>query len=128
MPKLIHNDVIGGVQKEEFGFIKGEDYKVYFKRTEAAFDKLWEQHLKVVKSGKVSPGFIASFPIADGRAMYRVEKTRPLTFKHIPEGDAWHIPEAHFRGLKIADLQRQLDGERMWTNYFRKDKANGRTN
>lgn len=53
-------------------------------------------------------GALLYFPVADGNAIYRVEKASPLTLAHVPAGDAWHIPEAHLRGIRLEDVKRQL--------------------
>lgn len=51
---------------------------------------------------------IIRFPVADGYALYRVVKKDPLTIQHIPAGDAWQIPAAHVRGLRLEDVKHQL--------------------
>lgn len=49
-------------------------------------------------------GFIMQFPWADGYAVYRVTKERPLTLQHIDYGDAWQVPDAHLRGIRFEDV------------------------
>lgn len=51
---------------------------------------------------------VISFPFADGFAMYFVKSMRPLVLQHIPYGDAWQIPYAHIRGLRLADVELML--------------------
>jgi len=57
---------------------------------------------------------IMRFPVADGSALYRVVKEKPLTLEHIPSGDAWEIPFAHIRGLTYADLKQQRMFNSVW--------------
>lgn len=48
-------------------------------------------------------------PVADGNAVYMVMHGRTLALVHLPIGDAWQIPEAHMRGLRKADILRQIN-------------------
>lgn len=61
------------------------------------------------KSDSLPPGQlvgkIISFPVADGAALYRVEKVRPLSLSLIPYGDAYQIPSAHMKGLSLLDIR-----------------------
>jgi hypothetical protein len=59
-------------------------------------------------------GAVLRFPAADGYAVYRVVKHRPLTLEHVPYGDAWRIPAAHLRGLTHDDVRDQLRRNRKW--------------
>jgi hypothetical protein len=53
-------------------------------------------------------GYIMGFGVADGSALYVVEKLRPLTLCHIPHGDGYQIPDAHLRGINIDDVRAEL--------------------
>lgn len=53
-------------------------------------------------------GGIISFPIADGKAIYRVVESDPLTLQHIPIGDGYQIPDAHVRGLRKKDIIQKI--------------------
>lgn len=48
-------------------------------------------------------GLIVRFPVADGCAQYMIMNTTNLMY--LPLGDAWQIPEAHARGLRISELE-----------------------
>jgi hypothetical protein len=59
---------------------------------------------------------IMSFPIADGKAFYKVIKERPLTLQHIPFGDAYEVYPALIKGLDAEDLVLQRNWEATWKN------------
>lgn len=44
------------------------------------------------------------YPYADGQAYYYVVSFTPLVLQHIPYMDAWKLPEAHLRGLRLKDI------------------------
>lgn len=50
-------------------------------------------------------GEIVRFPVADGYAQYMVYRQNKLALIHLPLGDAWQIPEAHARGLRLSDVR-----------------------
>ena len=52
------------------------------------------------------------YPVADGYAHYEIVKTSPLSLRHIPYGDGYQVPSAHIRGLRWADIQKDLDWEK----------------
>jgi hypothetical protein len=58
------------------------------------------------------------FQRGDGYAMYLVWKTSPLQLVHLPVGDAWAIPEAHSRGLRVSDVRQQVEGEQRMRELF----------
>jgi hypothetical protein len=51
-------------------------------------------------------GHIVRFPVADGAAQYMI--ANGTTLIHLPLGDAWQIPAAHARGLRISDIQAEI--------------------
>jgi hypothetical protein len=59
-------------------------------------------------------GFIMMFPVADGKAVYRVSSAKPLTLQHVAVGDAWMIPTAHLRGLTMRDVAQQMSWSKLW--------------
>ena len=61
-------------------------------------------------------GEIVRFPIADGYAQYMIWDGRSMI--HLPLGDAWQIPEAHARGLRLADLRENVRRERAIADLF----------
>lgn len=50
-------------------------------------------------------GEVVRFGMADGHAIYVVWSQRPLSLVHVPIFDAWQIPEAHARGLRVKDIR-----------------------
>ncbi len=57
-------------------------------------------------------GEIVRFPVGDGAAEYMVYKTKPLSLIHLPLHDSWQIPEAHARGLRVADIRGQVQADK----------------
>ena len=85
--------------------------------TEEDLKKLEEESRKATPKNPV--GFLLSFPVADGRAIYRVAKTDPLTLEHVPYGDQWQIAKAHIRGIKLSDVLAMMQ----WDSAFEKLRA-----
>jgi len=81
----------------------GEDFRTYIDRTDTLLKELLDRAASLPDGSY--EGTILSFPFADGKALYLVQKTHPLTLQHIPAGDAWQIPAAHVRGLDMSDVQ-----------------------
>lgn len=78
------------------------------------------------KGGWTGPltGEVVSFPRADGYAQYMVVDPPPKTrgaatsLIHLPLGDAWHIPEAHARGLRKSDIVAMVERDRKMAELF----------
>ncbi len=79
-------------------------------REAAAIEAAQAKARKAAKGDLV--GEIIRFHIADGYAEYMVVKQRPLTLSHLNIGDGYQIPKAHMRGLRLADVQHLVEGER----------------
>lgn len=63
-------------------------------------------------------GFILSFSVADGQALYRVEQATPtVKLAHIPALDGYAIPDAHLRGIRIDDVRKQIEWRDMWKGH-----------
>lgn len=75
-----------------------------------------------LKPGDIVGG-ILKFPVADGYALYLVQKAKPLTVQHIAYGDAYRVHDALLRGLTRADVDKQLEGERIFRDFFAKQKG-----
>ena len=71
--------------------------------------KSWEQHDKDFEA--IPPDRIFSHPYADGSAYYYIVSDKPLVLQHIPYGDAWQLPYAHIRGLRLCDIE----AKRKWS-------------
>lgn len=68
-------------------------------------------------------GEVVRFPIADGQAQYMVWSHKPLSLIHLPLGDAWNIPEAHARGLRLADIRDMVNREKAIADLFARKRA-----
>jgi hypothetical protein len=75
---------------------EGEDFDLYDKRIDALFAAIPEDR-------------IIRFGVADGHACYYVRSFRPLVLQHIPYMDAWQVPYAMIRGLRLADVEAQIE-------------------
>lgn len=84
-------------------------------------DMIWQQlereDDKAAASGSLV-GSLVTFPVADGRACYRVTKIKPLTLQHIPISDAYQIPDAHMRGLTEVHIRRLVIANRTLRKLF----------
>lgn len=69
-------------------------------------------------------GEVVRFPAADGYAVYMIWSHKPCALIHLPIGDAWSIPDAHARGLRISDLRQQVTAEKRLAAAFEKARAN----
>lgn len=85
------------------------DHKAADKAT-GAWLKETQTELKK-KNGDVV-GEIVRFPAADGYAQYIVKSQKPLILQHLNVGDAWGVPYAHIRGLRLADIREQIEGDK----------------
>jgi hypothetical protein len=61
-------------------------------------------------------GQIVRFPVADGAAEYMIMNGTSML--HLPLGDAWQIPDAHARGIRITDIRNELDRSRKIRELF----------
>jgi hypothetical protein len=66
-------------------------------------DAMYAESRKVFHAGGVV-GLMFHFPVADGRAIYRVVSEKPFTVEHIPFSDAWNANPILLRGLRKADV------------------------
>ena len=71
------------------------------------------------KSGDLV-GEIFGAHAGDGCAQYIVLSQKPLILQHLNIGDAWSIPYAHIRGLRIADVREQIEADRRADEIFGK--------
>jgi len=100
----------------DFSFRPDEPFDAYFNRTSAEFKKLSDVSDNL-KPGEIV-GAILRFPCADGYAVYRVSKEKPLTLQHVPFGDAWQVDPALVRGLRRADVERMVEQHRRLQSIF----------
>lgn len=104
MAKLTAHDAPGFVQE------KGEDLDSFFNRTAALLGQMTAKANALPEGEFV--GAILSFPIADGNALYLVDKVKPLTLTPILYMDGYQIPAAHIRGLTLNDVRQQVQREK----------------
>jgi hypothetical protein len=112
---MLSNDPIAG-----FTQLPGEGFSGYLYRTDKLLKDLLDT-AAALPEGQYK-GTVLSFPVADGKAMYLVQKTRPLTLQHIPFGDAWEIPAAHLRGLNMDDVKEHANRNKAMRALFSRNK------
>lgn len=97
-----------------------QDYTDYLARLKAGIKSEHDKAMDALraKAEALPPGVIEGailrFPAADGYALYLVTKDtgRTVEVKHIPHGDAWQVHPALLRGLRRADIVRQVETDR----------------
>lgn len=67
-------------------------------------------------------GYVWRHPMGDGKASYAVFSTRPLGLIHLPGGDDWRLPEAHERGLRVADIRKGKKFDDFWMGKVEENK------
>lgn len=75
----------------------------------------------LIGNGYTGPlsGEIVRYGQGDGYAEYMVGQGGGKTFLiHLPIGDAWQIPEAHMRGLRVADIREQVASQKRMDALF----------
>lgn len=91
---------------------------------ESFFDQIERQvkYLENLKSpsGDSIVGAIIKFPVADGNALYKVEKEKPCTLSFIPFGDCYCIPDAFIRGLTLKDVRQMVEADRKLEEIMKK--------
>lgn len=94
-------------------------------RAVAAAEEAWIKQLqdaaRKANTGDLV-GEIIRFGVADGYAQYVVWKQKPLQLIHLAVGDAWTIPEAHERGLRLTDVRQKVEQSRAYGELFGKSK------
>lgn len=63
-------------------------------------------------------GEVIRFPVADGYAAYMIWSESPFEAIHLPIHDAWQIPEAHARGLRLSDARDMVERDRRIAELF----------
>lgn len=96
--------------------------KDYLKASVDDLDRYLDESEAAMARGQIE-GFVLMFPIADGKAFYRVIKEKPLTLQHIPFGDAYEIPAAHIRGLTMVDIKREMKFQKGMKELFSQKEA-----
>ena len=78
----------------------------------------WEAHLKAFEA--IPADRLYSHPCADSSAYYYIKSDNPLVLQHIPFCDAWTLPSAHIRGLRLSDIEDQRAWKRSLAELFKK--------
>ena len=64
-------------------------------------------------------GEIVRFGVADGKASYVIGRQgRAVLLILIQTGDAYDLPDAHIRGLRLADLRQNVRGQKKMAELF----------
>lgn len=113
----------------DFSDFKDEDGRIDFNahlEAERDWVELVQDAARKAHTGNLV-GEIVRFGVADGAAEYVVWKHAPLQLVHLPIGDAWNIPEAHARGLRLADVRALVEQSRRYSEIFGQSKETFRT-
>ncbi len=89
----------------DWDFHKDEDWEDYNKRVKKIYDSIDKDR-------------IVKFPVADGYAEYYVVSFKPLVLQLIPIYDAYQIPSAHMRGLRLSDVNKNIDARKTMRKLF----------
>lgn len=96
------------------------DFLRYEKDCDEFETKLYAWCKANTKSTSDLVGEVYTYPVADGRARYMVFNTKPLELIHIDTGDAYGLPDAHIRGLRVADIKDNVKGQKAIRALFSK--------
>ena len=95
----------------EFDKREGESWQEHWTRTGEVLDGMAARSAEIPEGGDIK-GALIKFPVADGYAHYVVLRQKPLAVAHVPYGDAYQVSAATIRGLREADVRRQLATQR----------------
>jgi len=68
-------------------------------------------------------GRLINFPIADGRAWYKVTSVKPLKLLHLHFCDGYSISPITLRGLRLIDVANMVARELKWEEAVAKSRA-----
>lgn len=111
MAKLVRNPV----PAPEIDYLKG-DWQDWDRQGNAYRERVRQAAKARGETGKDADlvGEIMAFPVADGHAEYMVWRVRPFTLVHLEIHDDYHIPDAHLRGLRLADARQHQAWNALW--------------
>ena len=79
---------------------------------------------KNARGSNLLVGEVIRFQVADGYAQYMVWSVSPLNLVHIDLMDGYRIPDAHARGLRLADVKAMVERDKAIAALFaEKEKA-----
>lgn len=90
-------------------------------KAEAAYITAVRDYVRKRKPGNALVGEVVKFQVADGYAQYMVASGTELI--HLELGDAYAIPEAHARGLRLADIKQMIARDKAFAALWRKGAA-----
>lgn len=112
LPQYVHNAILSLNAKQDY-----KDIDAMLKRQEADM-KILTDYAASLPDGNIV-GSMVRFHIADGYAVYVVASAKPLALLHLNGYcDGYAIPEAHMRGLKVADIQQKVRQEQAMSRLF----------
>lgn len=103
-----------------FGFSGLDSYDKVSKEHDTILKLLEKESSKATLKNPI--GFIVSFPVADGRAFYRVVNLKPLTLEFMPYGDEYRVSPFTIRGLRLSDIKRMISDRDWWTKRMKGKK------
>lgn len=109
--------VYGGVEGLELPEFKAGDYDAYEKlcvQYEADIVKWCKENSNCPDAGEV-----IGFTVGDGKAMYAILDYRTLI--HIGTHDGYALSDAHERGLRKADLVKEVKAVKAWKEMMKKN-------
>jgi len=95
------------------------DSEAYFK----AEAKIWaglQEDSDSVDLSKSLVGALIRFPVADGYAVYIVNRDKPLSLTHVALGDGWSADPILLRGLRKTDIIERVERDRNLKKLFAK--------
>jgi hypothetical protein len=115
---------LAGTLKPDFSYddFRNSEGRLDYDAMSAA-EKAWlEAEKEKLRKSSASDvvGEEVRFQVADGYASYIVTKVRPLTVVHIGLGDAYQAHGATIRGLNLAEVRHQVEGDRRWKEAAKK--------
>lgn len=93
-----------------------EDVRAYARHQDAVLAKLRQE--SATRPKKTLVGALLQFMVADGYAVYRVTKDKPLTLQHVPLWDGYRMDPVYIRGLTAADVRKRLEVESHFAKTF----------
>ena len=101
MAKLVESYEVPGYSTTSF-----DEMEVIHVKHKKTLEDLEKQSKKATAKNPV--GLLMKFSAADGYAIYRVVKAKPLTLQHVPLFDGYRIPDAHVRGITMEEVKQQI--------------------
>lgn len=80
-------------------------------KAHADYFKRFAAHLRTEAKGDIV-GEVLYFPHCDGSAAYMVASEKPFSLVHLPIHDAYRLPAAHERGLRLSDARSMVESYR----------------